>query len=160
MRQNGPVLWSSKAFKTVVPTSTGEAETAQASRATKDLIYIKALAKGVKRPAMGPGVLLIDNAATRDHVKKEGPSQRTRHFERATMVVKWAALRLLVKLHLIKTESMIADIFTKAVDKETFLRLRNNMLNLSADEGIAVTYARAVRLLTSLREALGRLGGV
>ena len=94
------------------------------------------------------------------HVLKDGPSQKTRHFERATMLVKWAVLRLLINLHLVKTEFMIADIFTKAVDKDTFLRLRNNMLNLAADETIESTYARAARLLSSLRDALGRLGGV
>ena len=160
MRTNGPILWSSKAFKTSIPTSTAEAETAQASRATKDLVYVKALGKGVRRPALGPGVLLIDNAATRDHVLKEGPSHRTRHFERATMLVKWAVLKFILKLYLVPTASMIADIFTKAVDKDTFLKMRNNMLNLSADESIGATYARAARLMNSLRATLGRLGGV
>jgi hypothetical protein len=160
VRCNGPVLWSSKAFKTSIPTSTAEAETSQASRATKDLIYVKALGKAAKRPAMGPGVLLIDNAATRDHVLKEGPSHRTRHFERATMLVKWAVLKLVLKLYLVETASMIADIFTKAVDKDTFLKMRNNMLNLSADETVGATYARAARAAESLRKMLGRLGGV
>ena len=70
------------------------------------------------------------------------------------------SLRLLLVLKLVPTESMIADIFTKAVDKDTFIRLRNNMNNATADEAVTATFARAARLIGSLREHLGRLGGV
>ena len=112
------------------------------------------------KEAEGPGVLLVDNAALTDHVKKEAPSQRTRHFERATMLVKWAVMRLLVKLYLVKTEYMIADIFTKAVDKETFQRLRNNMMNVGGDENVAGMYARASRMMVKMSDTLGRFGGI
>ena len=89
---------------------------------------------------------------------KEGTSQLTRHFERATVFVKWAAMQLLVKLYLVKSEFCIADIFTKAVDKETFLRLRNNILNLAASESMVTSYGRASRMLESLSALIGRLG--
>ena len=89
---------------------------------------------------------------------KEGSSQRTRHFERATVFVKWAAMKMLVKLYLVKSEFCIADLFTKAVDKETFLRLRNNMLNLSASDSMVTAYGRAVRMMEHLTALLGRLG--
>ena len=91
-------------------------------------------------------------------VTKEGASQLTRHFERATVFIKWAAMKLLVKLHLVKSEFCIADIFTKAVDKETFLRLRNNMLNLGASESMLTMYGRAARMIENLSVLLGRLG--
>jgi len=72
--------------------------------------------------------------------------------------IKWAAMRLLVKLYLVKSEFCIADIFTKAVDKETFLRLRNNMLNLAAAESMVTAYGRATRMMANLSALIGRLG--
>ena len=158
MRCNGPVLWSAKQMKIVVPDSTCYAETAQGSKATKDVMFGKHVLMGVKRPVMGPVALLGDNAAMHQLVLKEGASQLSRHFERATMFVKWAVLKLIVTLHLVPSEYMIADIFTKAVDKETFLRLRNNMLNLAAAEPLHVAYGRVMRMLESLSRLVSRLG--
>ena len=58
--------------------------------------------------------------------------QQTRYFEKATMLVKYAVLRLFLKTVLISTKEMIADIFTKAVDKDTFILMRKHLLNLGA----------------------------
>ena len=44
----------------------------------------------------------------------------------ATMVVKWAIIKLLITMHL----AMPADIFTKAVDLETHPNTRNLMTNI------------------------------
>ena len=44
----------------------------------------------------------------------------------ATMVVKWAIIKLLITMHL----AMPADIFTKAVDLETHTKMRNLMMNI------------------------------
>ena len=41
MRMNAALLWSSKALKVVIPQSTAEAETAQASMATCDTIFLR-----------------------------------------------------------------------------------------------------------------------
>jgi len=48
--------------------------------------------------------------------------------------------------------------FTKAVDKVTFLQLRNNMLNLGASESLLTMYGRAARMIENLSVLLGRLG--
>ena len=82
----------------------------------------------------------------------------SRHFERATVFVKWCVLKLLVKLYLVKSEYMIADIFTKAVDKDTFLRLRNDILNLGASDSLGATYSRLSRMVDSLKAGMSRLG--
>ena len=157
MRTNAVLGWSSRQLKFVCD-STCYAETAQGSRATKEVMFFKQALIAVKRPAMGPIPVLGDNSAMHQLVTKEGASQLTRHFERATVFIKWAAMKLLVKLHLVKSEFCIADIFTKAVDKETFLRLRNNMLNLGASESMLTMYGRAARMIENLSVLLGRLG--
>jgi hypothetical protein len=129
MRTNAALIWSSKAFKTVIPQSTAEAETAQASLATRDTLFVRRACEGIKRTVKGPTMLLGDNSAMHDIIKKDGTTSRSRYFERTTMLVKYAVLRLMIAVHLISTNDMMADIFTKAVDKDTFLRFRMWMYN-------------------------------
>ena len=40
-------------------------------------------------------------------------------------------MRLMLKLYLVGTKFMMADIFTKATDKETFERMRDHIMNVS-----------------------------
>ena len=46
------------------------------------------------------------------------------------MLIKRAVLLLIIKPYLVKTENMLADIFTKATDKGTFGKMRNAMMNI------------------------------
>ena len=62
-------------------------------------------------------------------VTQEGATPRTRYYERATMLIKRAVLMLLLAPFLINTQFMIADMFTKALDKAAFIRFRNVMMN-------------------------------
>ena len=51
----------------------------------------------------------------------------------------------------VTTDKMVADIFTKAVDKETFLRCRDYMLNVANQPGLELTFmAGVVRRLSRL----------
>ena len=111
MRCNGAILWSAKTLK-VVTDSTAHAETAEASRATKSAVFLRMGLEGIRRPAVGPTAILGDNSAMAELVNKEGASSRTRHFERATVLIKYAVLQLIVAVHLIGTKFMCADIFT------------------------------------------------
>ena len=74
------------------------------------------------------------------------------------MIVKWAVLKMLVTLKLIGTDYMIADIFTKAVDKDTFLRLRNNMLNAANDVYARFSFEKASRYIRAASDFLSRMG--
>ena len=114
MRTNGAILWAANKLK-VVAMATAEAETAEASRAAKDMMYIKQVCIGVKRPAMGAGLITVDNSAMHAIVYKDNVSSRTRYFEHATAFVKWAVLKLLIELHLVPSEERLADIFTNKV---------------------------------------------
>ena len=72
---------------------------------------------------------LGDNKAMHTLVTQEGASSRTRYYERATMLIKRAVLMLLLMPYLISTHCMIADMFTKALDKATFIKFRDMMMN-------------------------------
>lgn len=149
MRLNGAIMWKASALK-VVADSTCEAETAEASRLTKDLIYARAVVSSCKRPVIGPSLILGDNSPMMDLVTKEGTSQRTRYFDRATLLVKYAVMQLIVAVKLVSTKMMIADILTKATDQETFERMRANIRNTKAD----TVSAKAQRLLAALTRVL------
>ena len=62
-------------------------------------------------------------------VTQEGATPRTRYYERATMLIKRAVLMLLLLPYLISTHCMIADLFTKALDKGSFIKFRDVMMN-------------------------------
>ena len=51
-------------------------------------------------------------------VTQDGATSRTRYYERATMLIKRAVLMLMLFPYLVKTDKMIADMFTKALDKQ------------------------------------------
>ena len=150
MRTNGPLLWAANKLK-VVAMATAEAETAECSRTSKDMIYMKQVCIGVRRPAMGPGIITVDNSAMHTLAYKDNVSSRTRYFERATAFVKWAALKLLIKLELVPSEECLADIFTKCVDKDTFNKMRAVLLNVVMDKTSTATYAVHASLRDGLR---------
>ena len=135
-----------------MPDSTAEAETAQGSKCTKRVIYNRAALRGVGRAVFGPTYICCDNSAMYHLVVKEGTSQRTRHFERATVLIKFAVIRLMVRCVLVPTTAMIADIFTKPVDEETFYRMRDIMRNLAV--WVPEPTAKVNRLLGALRRAM------
>ena len=62
-------------------------------------------------------------------VTQEGATTRTRYYERATLLIKRAVLMLLLAPYLISTQSMIADMFTKALDKGTYCKFRDVIMN-------------------------------
>ena len=129
MRTNAAVLWMSNRLKAVAD-STAHAETAELSRLSKSAYYLRAVSMETRRPVMGPTMLLGDNKASTELAVKEGSSSKSRHFELATIFVKYAIQRLAVVVRLISTKMMIADIFTKAVDMMTFDLMRSKLRNI------------------------------
>ena len=151
-RCNGPWMWSGKCLK-VVADSSMEAETAQGSRATKDLIWARQMSTHVQRFMMGPAYLLCDNKAMTEAVNKDGASQRTRYFERATVLIKYAIMRNLVATTLISTEHMVADIFTKPLDDTKFNKFCHALVNARwNNRGFK---AKVARLVDALEKTLG-----
>ena len=84
---------------------------------------------GIKRPVHGPHPVLGDSSAMHDLVTKEGSSSRSRHFERATVLIKYAVLKLMAVCYLVGTKFMSADVFTKATDEWTFKTMRAVLRN-------------------------------
>ena len=75
--------------------------------------------------------MLGDNAPSFTLIQQEGASQRTRYYERATLLVKRAVLLLMLLPYLVKTDMMAADIFTKATPRDSFMKMRNFLMNVN-----------------------------
>ena len=156
---NGAVSWNA-GYAKLVPDSTCEAEMARASKATKDCVFGRQLLSNNGRAVSGPTPILGDNRAVFLSVEQTGASSRTRHFERATLLIKRAVMLLISKPFLVATSHMIADIFTKATDKGTYIRARNEMMNAgwelraSVDSAMGCYSGSIYRMLNKLSKML------
>jgi len=74
--------------------------------------------------------LITDNKAAHDIVKHPGATKHTTHFERRLHFARDHAMRGAANVHLTVTANMMADIFTKATDKTTFLRCRDYLVKV------------------------------
>ena len=131
MYYGGAVNWSAFSLK-IEPDSSAEAETAVSSKASKDGRFHRLFMEDAGCPVSGPTPLLVDNKALTDLVNKPGASARTRYFERATRFVKYAVQKLMILLFLIGTKFMVADVFTKPLEKDLYYKFRDYMLNTHA----------------------------
>ena len=152
---NGAIDWSAGSLK-IVPDSSHEAESAQASRSAKAGIYARQLVINNGRRVRGPTVCFGDNKSNKVTSQQVGSTARTRYYERAIMLFKRAVLLLILTPWLVGTADMVADIFTKATDKATFTRLRNAMMNVHGP--LRATLEKSFRATTgSLRRLVGSL---
>ena len=85
-------------------------------------------------------------------VNKDRASQRTRYFERATVLIKYAIMRNIVATLLISTELMVVDIFTKPLAEVKLHKFNNVLLNIRwAASGFK---AKVGRLMKALEKSL------
>ena len=125
---------------------------ALAVMATKEELFVRMLHRMNRRPFSNATPMLGDNKASFDLIQQEGASSRTRYFERATLLIKRAVLLLLVQPYLIATQYMIADIFTKALPRDTFVKMRGQLMNLhsplrkSVEDGMMCMTGRMRRM--------------
>jgi len=155
MYGNGAISWSARQLK-VVADSSAEAETAVASRAAKEVVAIRIVMEDLGCELWGPTPLIGDSQPTRDLIVKPGSSARTRYFERATMLVKRLYMKGVIEPYLVPTSSMVADIFTKSLDRNVFARHRDYMLNSAQAAGAldAIMHTRlGKRLIRMIRDA-------
>jgi len=106
-----------------VPDITAYAEMAVASKTAHAAVAIRIVLEGLGYGVAGATPLLGDNKAVRDIIVKNGASAKTRHFERVAMTVQRFYQQ---RSSLSRTSSaqsiklMVADIYNKALDRQTF----------------------------------------
>ena len=158
---NGPADWNGGALK-IVPESSHEAESAIASRATKATCFIRQLLINNGRKIYGPTAMLGDNDALWKTVHHEGHSARVRHYTSALRCCSSAppVLLLILSPFKISDTDMVADIFTKAVEKAKFTRMRDFVMNVHStlrvqlEAGMATAVGASYRMMSSLIKRL------
>ena len=118
------ISWSSRKQKTVA-TSSCEAEYTAAFKSSKEAIWLRTLLSEVDMAPTAPTVILCDNNTA--IVLSNDPSlhSRTKHFDIKYHFLREKANNNEIKLAYVNTRDNVADIFTKALDKTKFARLRS-----------------------------------
>ena len=125
------VSWSAKKMR-IVPLSSAEAETACGSIACRDLQFVRFVLGDLFVEKVGfpfsPVPIVTDNEATYLGCDNPGATGRTRHYERWLFYLRELAMNKSVRVIHTLTNNMMADVFTKAVDKGTFIRCRTFLM--------------------------------
>ena len=122
-----PITWAARKLK-IVPQSSAEAETAAACNACKAMQYVRNIMAELGVIIVTPIEVVTDNDATRLSVRNPGATARTRHYEGWMQYCRELQLKKVINMIFARTTEMIADIFTKALDKTTFIKFRDLMV--------------------------------
>ncbi|KAL3700258.1 hypothetical protein R1sor_018280 [Riccia sorocarpa] len=118
-----PVTWSSKKQTTVVCSST-EAEYKSLSEAAKESAWITALGKDLGLQVDGPTEIHCDNTAAMGIAANPIHHGRTKHVEVQFHYTREQLELGRITLSYVSSHENVADIFTKALPRASFLTLR------------------------------------
>ena len=126
------VSWGSKKQKSVALSSC-EAEIVAASEAAKEGVYLKRLLEDLKLHNEGEAVKLSgDNQAAIALSYNPEHHDKVKHVERRHFFIRETVEEGLLSVPYVKTVDNIADFFTKALPKETFFAMRDQIMNCDA----------------------------
>ena len=94
----------------------------------KEALFIKYLLEFLGIDVKGPMPCICDNKAACDVIKQPGATKRTTHFNRWLHFAREQCLANAIEMYLTGTDNMMADIFTKPVDKTKYLKCRDYIL--------------------------------
>lgn len=123
-----PISWSSKK-QSVVALSTCEAELYAEAAAIQEVQWIRGILSELGLASSGPSIVHGDNQSTIAVSKNGIKGERTKH-----VAIKYAFITDCiddgsVQLKWIPTKEQHADIFTKALDSQTFNRIRAQLMS-------------------------------
>ena len=122
----GPISWISKTLKSA--DSSAEAEYSAASKASRDVAFIRNVCHDLGYILTGALVMGVDNTAAIDIAYNLGVTGRNKHYDREIHYIREQAALGRAKLIHVRTEFQTADIFTKCLDREAFKRHRDTLL--------------------------------
>ena len=123
---SGAVSWSSRR-QSCVALSTAEAEYMALASATQEAVWLRKLALDIHMDCKGPLLLYEDNQSAIAISKNPQFHGRTKHIDVKFHFVREKCKENVIQLTYCSTNDMIADIFTKGLNKDKFKRLRNMM---------------------------------
>ena len=125
--RNGPVSWVARKAK-FIPQSSCEAEVFASVLVLKEAEFIVQIGEFIDAGFEASIATLTDNKAAFEVIKCPGATKRTVHFDRWLHFARDLYLKNKVEMFLVGTDDMMADIFTKALDKTKFVKCRDYLL--------------------------------
>jgi transposase InsO family protein len=122
----GSVSWSSKK-QSIVATSTMEAEYIASSNATKEAIWLRTLLKELDFPQTTATIIFADNQGCIALSNNPISHSRAKHIDIRYHFVRERVEHNEINLQFVSTKDMLADIFTKALPREAFVKFRDRL---------------------------------
>ena len=120
---SGAISWAARKQKTVAASSC-EAEYIAAFEAAKECIWIRTLLIAIDRPPETPTTILCDNTASINLSEDPLLHSRVKHVDIKFHFLRERVQSQELKVSYINTKDNIADLFTKALAVQQFVRLR------------------------------------
>ena len=125
--QSAALTWGSRKQKSI---STCEAEIIALSEATKDVVYLRKLVRGLGAPEPGPTTLANDSQSARDISYNPEHHDRMKHVQRRHFFVRDMVEEFEIEVPFVRTADNLADFFTKPMKSASqFHALRKIIMN-------------------------------
>ena len=126
---NGCVVsWRSRGQRSVT-LSSSEAEYVAASETVTEMLYIKQILEGMGETVSLPMKVRMDNVGAIYMVKNQAPGQRTKHVDIRFSYVKELVENGSLEVEFVRSESNLADVFTKNVKESLNDVLTNDYMD-------------------------------
>ena len=127
--QSAALSWGSRKQKSIA-LSTCESEIIALSEATKDVVYLRKLVKGLRAPEPGPSLLSTDSKSARDVSYNPEHHDRMKHVERRHFFVRDMVESFEIEVPFVPTDENPADFFTKPMKNAArFREFRKLVMN-------------------------------
>jgi hypothetical protein len=132
---SSPVAWSAQK-QTIIALSTAEAEYIALTTVICKILYLKALIAEVYEPVIPLIPVYCDNQGAIALASNNKFHARTKHIDIQYHYVRSLVQSGILKLQYCPTEDNIADIFTKALPRPRFTKLRASLVLDTAHRGV------------------------
>ena len=123
-----PVTWASR-IQSCIAESSAEAENNAICDATHDVLLLARLSEEAMGESFFPVTLYEDNNAAISISTKSTKKSRVKHVELKFLKVREYVSNKMVKIVKVASENQLADIFTKGLKNEVFLKLRDSLMS-------------------------------
>ncbi|KAM1852115.1 hypothetical protein ACFX13_016080 [Malus domestica] len=118
--------WMSKK-QPIVTLSTCEAEYVAVTSCVCHAIWLRNLLKELSMPQEEPTEIYVDNKSAIALAKNPVFHDRSKHIDTRYHYIRECIARKDVPVEYVKSQDQVADIFTKPLKQEDFVRLRNSI---------------------------------
>lgn len=126
MFNNTPIIWESSK-QSIVAMSTTEAEFVAASLGCREVLWTRQLLEDIGREQLDPTPILIDNQGAKKIITNMQLHSKVKHIDIKYMIIRHEYASGKINVQYIQSKEQIADILTKALERDSFCYLRAQM---------------------------------